>query len=52
MTVDIFDTLAGAVTGAVDGATGFLQDNLLVVLAIPVAFVAYKLVRRLISKVG
>lgn len=41
-----------AITEAKDTALGLLQDNVLVLLALPIAWVGYKVVRKVIAKIG
>jgi hypothetical protein len=41
-----------AIASASDTAVGLLTDNVLVLLALPIAFVGYKVVRKLIAKIG
>jgi hypothetical protein len=41
-----------AITEASTTAQGLLQDNVLVLLALPIAWVGYKVVRKVIAKIG
>ncbi|MCR6703406.1 MAG: hypothetical protein NVV66_01470 [Cellulomonas sp.] len=40
------------VTQAKDTAVGLITDNLLVLLAVPIVWVGYKVVRKIIAKIG
>jgi hypothetical protein len=42
----------GQVATAVSSATSLLSDNVLYLFAIPIAWVGYKVVRKVIAKIG
>ena len=51
-TSSLFDTLGAQIATTVGDATGLLADNAVYLLAVPVGFVAFKMVKRLIAKIG
>lgn len=42
----------GVIDGAVDTGTGIVTDNLLALFALPVLWVGYKVVRKIVGKIG
>lgn len=43
---------APAIQSAVDQVTGLLTDNLLVILAVPIAWAGFRFVKKLIKSIG
>jgi hypothetical protein len=48
----VTDSFGTQIKTASDGAVGLLTDNVLYLLALPGAWVAYKVVRKVIAKIG
>jgi hypothetical protein len=43
---------SGSVQDAQESGIGLLQDNVLLLLALPVAWVGYRVVKKIIAKIG